>query len=124
MEERFREGALRPDSAECTRTSSRRFWIGRVTECFDTKSMKKPRRSVYWVRRKRGNRTLICSGCGRQFTDAHVENRNEISESPDLLHFDENDGEGIQRHGLNQHERQNQHVRDHTSGAGIARHAF
>jgi hypothetical protein len=72
----------------------------------------------------RGNRTLICSECGRQFTDAYVENRNEISESPDLLYFDENDGERIQRHGLNQHKRQNQHVRDHTSGAGIARHAF
>src|SRR5271157_5587704 len=24
-----------------------------------------------WVRRKRGNRKLICSGCGRKFTEAH-----------------------------------------------------
>ena len=24
-----------------------------------------------WVRRKRGNRKLECSGCGRKFTDAY-----------------------------------------------------
>jgi len=24
-----------------------------------------------WVRRKRGNRKLVCSGCGRKFTDAY-----------------------------------------------------
>jgi hypothetical protein len=24
-----------------------------------------------WVQRKRGNRKLICSGCGRKFSDAH-----------------------------------------------------
>ena len=25
-----------------------------------------------WVRRKRDNRKLICSGCGRKFTDAMI----------------------------------------------------
>jgi len=24
-----------------------------------------------WVRRKRGNRRLVCSGCGGKFTDAY-----------------------------------------------------
>lgn len=31
-----------------------------------------------WVRRKRGNRKLICSGCGRKFTDAHDYNEREV----------------------------------------------
>ena len=30
----------------------------------------KLKRLRLWVRRKRGNRKLICSGCGRKFTDA------------------------------------------------------
>ena len=28
-----------------------------------------------WVRRKRGNRKLICSGCGRKFSEAHDYNQ-------------------------------------------------
>jgi len=35
-----------------------------------------------WVRRKRGNRTLICSGCGRKFTDAHEDYQREVRELP------------------------------------------
>jgi len=35
-----------------------------------------------WVRRKRGNRKLICSGCGRKFTDAHDYNEREVRDLP------------------------------------------
>jgi transposase len=31
-----------------------------------------------WVRRKRGNRKLICSGCGRKFSEAHDYNEREV----------------------------------------------
>src|SRR6201982_2834615 len=35
-----------------------------------------------WVRRKRGNRKLICSGCGRKFTDAPDYNEREVRDLP------------------------------------------
>jgi len=35
-----------------------------------------------WVRRKRGNCKLICSGCGRKFTDAHDCNEREVRDLP------------------------------------------
>src|SRR6516162_785832 len=35
-----------------------------------------------WVRRKRGNHKLICSGCGRKFTDAHDYNEREVRDLP------------------------------------------
>src|SRR6267143_2152947 len=35
-----------------------------------------------WVRRKRGNRQLICSGCGRKFTDAHDYYQREVRDLP------------------------------------------
>jgi transposase len=35
-----------------------------------------------WVRRKRGNRKLICSGCGRKLTDAHDYNEREVRDLP------------------------------------------
>ena len=35
-----------------------------------------------WVRRKRGNRKLICSGCGRKFADAHDCNEREVRDLP------------------------------------------
>jgi transposase len=35
-----------------------------------------------WVRRKRGNRKLICSGCGRKFTDAHDSREREVRDLP------------------------------------------
>ncbi|MGA2811469.1 MAG: transposase family protein [Candidatus Acidiferrum sp.] len=35
-----------------------------------------------WVRRKRGNRKLICSGCGRRFSDAHDSNEREVRDLP------------------------------------------
>jgi transposase len=73
---------FRLDSAECATTNSPEFWIGRVTECFDTKSMKQIRRWGLWVRRKRGNRKLICSGCGRKFTDAHDYYQREVRDLP------------------------------------------
>src|SRR6266571_1894367 len=31
-----------------------------------------------WVRRRRGNRKLTCSGCGRKFSDAHDGNEREV----------------------------------------------
>jgi transposase len=34
------------------------------------------------VRRKRGNRKLICSGCGRKFSDAHDCNEREVRDLP------------------------------------------
>jgi len=34
------------------------------------------------VRRKRGNRKLICSGCGRKFTDAHDYREREVRDLP------------------------------------------
>ena len=43
--------------------------------------MKPPRRCV-WVRRKRGNRKLICSGCGRKFSEAHDYNEREVRDLP------------------------------------------
>src|SRR6266481_5343445 len=35
-----------------------------------------------WVRRKRGNRKLVCSGCGRKFSDAHDCNEREVRDLP------------------------------------------
>src|SRR5580693_10685679 len=35
-----------------------------------------------WVRRKRGNRKLICSGCGRKFSDAHDFREREVRDLP------------------------------------------
>jgi transposase len=35
-----------------------------------------------WARRKRGNRTLICSGCGQKFTDAHDNGEREVWDLP------------------------------------------
>src|ERR1700746_2986244 len=35
-----------------------------------------------WVRRKRGNRKLICSGCGRKFSEAHDCNEREVRDLP------------------------------------------
>src|ERR1700732_3160356 len=35
-----------------------------------------------WVRRKRGNRKLICSGCGRKFTAAHDYYQREVRDLP------------------------------------------
>ena len=35
-----------------------------------------------WVRRKRGNQKLICSGCGRKFSEAHDYNEREVRDLP------------------------------------------
>jgi hypothetical protein len=35
-----------------------------------------------WVRRKRGNRKLICSGCGRKFSEAHDYSEREVRDLP------------------------------------------
>ena len=35
-----------------------------------------------WVRRKLGNRKLICSGCGQKITDAHDYNEREVRDLP------------------------------------------
>src|SRR5215468_6770451 len=35
-----------------------------------------------WVRCKRGNRKLICSGCGRKFSEAHDYNEREVRDLP------------------------------------------
>ena len=35
-----------------------------------------------WVRRKPGNRKLICSGCGRKFSDAHDAREREVRDLP------------------------------------------
>ena len=35
-----------------------------------------------WVRRKRGNHKLICSGCGRKFTEAHDSYEREVRDLP------------------------------------------
>src|SRR3989441_11697856 len=35
-----------------------------------------------WVRRKRGNRKLVCSGCGRKLTDAYDTYEREVRDLP------------------------------------------
>jgi transposase len=35
-----------------------------------------------WIRRKRGNRKLICSGCGRKLETAHDVNEREVRDLP------------------------------------------
>src|ERR1700730_6239131 len=35
-----------------------------------------------WLRRKRGNRKLICSGCGRKFSEAHDYYQREVRDLP------------------------------------------
>jgi transposase len=35
-----------------------------------------------WVRRKRGNRKLICSGCGRSVAEAHDSYEREVRDLP------------------------------------------
>ena len=52
-------------------TNSRESCNGPVTACTGTRSTRRTRLLELWVRRKRGNRKLECSGCGRKFSDAH-----------------------------------------------------
>ena len=40
------------------------------------------RRLRLWVRRKRGNRILICSGCGRPVTKVHDSYEREVRDLP------------------------------------------
>ena len=35
-----------------------------------------------WVRRKRGNRKLVCSGCGRKLSDAYDAHEREVRDLP------------------------------------------
>ena len=56
--------------AELT-TSSRESCNGPDTGSTGTRSTRRTRRLELWVRRKRGNRKLECSGCGRKFSDAY-----------------------------------------------------
>ena len=35
-----------------------------------------------WVRRKRGNRKLVCSGCGRKFAEAYDSYEREVRDLP------------------------------------------
>ena len=35
-----------------------------------------------WIRRKRGNRKLVCSGCGRKLEDAHEVSEREVRDLP------------------------------------------
>jgi transposase len=35
-----------------------------------------------WIRRKRGNRKLVCSGCGRKLEDAHDVSEREVRDLP------------------------------------------
>jgi transposase len=35
-----------------------------------------------WVRREQGNRKLICSGCGRKFSEAHDGREREVRDLP------------------------------------------
>jgi len=40
------------------------------------------KRLKLWVRRKRGNRKLICSGCGRKLGDAYDSYEREVRDLP------------------------------------------
>src|SRR5882724_13641326 len=40
------------------------------------------KRLKLWVRRKRGNRKLICSGCGRKLNDAYDSYEREVRDLP------------------------------------------
>ena len=40
------------------------------------------KRVKLWVRRKRGNRKLICSGCGRKLNDAYDSYEREVRDLP------------------------------------------
>jgi hypothetical protein len=66
------EGAVRLDSAECPRMNTRKYRVGRAIEYADTKLIQPPRPCVYGCGAKPENRKLICSGCRRKFTEAHV----------------------------------------------------
>ncbi len=55
-------------------------WPG--TGCFDTESMRPPRRCVYGCDESGGNRKLICSGCGTKFSDAHDYYQREVRDLP------------------------------------------
>ena len=35
-----------------------------------------------WIRRKRGNRKLVCSGCGRKLDEAHEVSEREVRDLP------------------------------------------
>ena len=35
-----------------------------------------------WVRRKRGNRNLVCGGCGRKLDEAHEVSEREVRDLP------------------------------------------
>ena len=40
------------------------------------------KRLKLWVRRKRGNRKLICSGCGRKLAEAYDSYEREVRDLP------------------------------------------
>ena len=70
-------------------------WTGGVKDSEFTKILRWPGDRVYrheinepdkrlrlWVRRKRGNRKPVCSGCGRKFEDYHDVSEREVRDLP------------------------------------------
>ena|SRR5579862_5247741 len=51
-------------------------------ECTGTRSMRRAKTLKLWIGRKRGNRKLIRSGCGRKLETAHDVNEREVRDLP------------------------------------------
>ena len=56
--------------------------IAKVQTCTDTTIDEKNKTLELWVRRKRGNRKLECSGCGRKFEEAYDANERAVRDLP------------------------------------------
>src|ERR1700751_1309006 len=63
-------------------TSSPESFNGPDTACAGQRIDEKNKTLELWVRRKRGNRKLECSGCGRKFQDAYDSNERAVRDLP------------------------------------------
>jgi transposase len=62
--------------------NGQRFWDGRDTGSIAARLTKQPKTLRLWVRRKRGNRKLECSGCGRKISEIAEVYEREVRDLP------------------------------------------
>jgi transposase len=59
-----------------------RFWIGPGYRVYQHEIDEKAKTLKLWIRRKRGNRRLECSGCGRKFTQIYDTGERAVRDLP------------------------------------------
>src|SRR5215467_14395205 len=69
-------------SLRCEKTTGRRCWDGQDIGSTSNEINEPAKILKLWVRRKRGSRKLICSGCGRKFAEAYDSYEREVRDLP------------------------------------------